>query len=76
MLGVLTTLVLEVLIRTSASVQAMSQMLPTLGLTPACLEERLCSSPQTDGCTGVAEAAELDAAIDAIKVRLLRLRAI
>ncbi len=51
--------------------QAMSQMLPTLGLTAACLEERLCSRPQSDAdFSGVTEAAELDAAIDAMKVCL------
>ena len=55
--------------------QAMAKMLPTLGLTAACLEQRLCSPPQSEGdCLGVTEAAELDAAIDAIKVSPYRLR--
>ena len=58
-----------VLTQSSVPVQAMSQMLPTLGLTATCLEERLCSLPQADGRTGVTEAAELDAAFDAVQVR-------
>ena len=52
-----------------AATQAMSQMLPSLRMTAADLEERLSSLPQASDVTGVTEAAQLDATIDTIKVR-------
>ena len=47
----------------------MSQMLPSLRMTAAGLQEQLSSLSLAGGMTGVAEAAQLDAMIDAIKVR-------
>ena len=49
--------------------QAMSQMLPSLRMTAAVLEEQLGSLSPGGGMTSVAEAAQLDATIDAVKVR-------